>query len=64
MKFLEEIYLDNTVGKWLMVAGVILLALLLKKYVSRYLASLLYRMVYKTWKSVDKKSFIDLLLAP
>ena len=64
MKFLEQIYLDNTLGKWLMVAGVILLALLLKKYVSRYLASLLYRMVYKTWKSVDKKSFIDLLLAP
>ena len=64
MKFLEEIYLDNTIGKWLTVAGVILLALLLKKYVSRYLASLLYRMVYKTWKSVDKKSFVDLLLAP
>jgi MscS family membrane protein len=64
MDFLEKIYLDNTIGKWLTVAGVILLALLLKKYVSRYLASLLYRMVYKTWKSVDKKSFVDLLLAP
>ncbi|PHX74064.1 MAG: mechanosensitive ion channel protein MscS [Chitinophagaceae bacterium] len=64
MDFLEKIYLDNTIGQWLTVAGVILLALLLKKYVSRYLASLLYRMVYKTWKSVDKKSFVDLLLAP
>ena len=64
MDFLEKIYLDNTIAQWLTVAGVILLALLLKKYVSRYLASLLYRMVYKTWKSVDKKSFVDLLLAP
>ena len=63
MDFLEKIYLDNTIGKWLTIAGVILLALLLKKYVSRYLASLLYRMVYKTWKSVDKKSFVDLLLS-
>lgn len=47
-----------------MVAGIIGLALLLKKYVSRYIASLLYRVVHKIWKTVDKKSFVDLVVAP
>lgn len=64
MDFLNKIYLDNTLGAWLMVTGIILLGLLLKRYVSRYLASLLYKLVIKIWKTVDKKSFIDLVLAP
>lgn len=64
MDFFEKIYFDNRLGDWLMVAGIIVLALLLKKYVSRYIASLLYRLVHNAWKSVDKKSFVDLVLAP
>lgn len=64
MDFFDKIYLDNTLGAWLTITGIIVLALLLKKYVSRYIASLLYRLVHKIWKTVDKKSFVDLVLAP
>ena len=31
MNFLNKIYFDNTLGAWLMVSGIIALALLLKK---------------------------------
>jgi MscS family membrane protein len=64
MNFFDTIYLDNTVRSWLTIAGVISLAFLLKKYVSRYIASLLYRLVHRIWKTVDKKNFVDLVLAP
>lgn len=64
MDFLNKIYFDNTVAAWLTVGGIILLAVLLKKYVSRYIASLLYRGVHRIWKSVGKQSFVDLVLAP
>ena len=64
MNFFDQIYFDNSLSAWLTVAGIILLALLLKKYVSRYIASLLYRVVRLALKSVDKKSFVDLVIAP
>ena len=64
MNFFDQIYFDNSLSAWLTEAGIILLALLLKKYVSRYIASLLYRVVRQAWKSVDKKSFVDLVIAP
>ncbi len=64
MDFFDKIYLDNTLGTWLTIAGIIALALLLKKYVSRYIASLFYRLVHRIWKTVDKKSFVALVLAP
>jgi MscS family membrane protein len=47
-----------------MVVGIILLALVLKKLVSRYIAALLFRLVHKIWKTVDKRSFVDLALEP
>ena len=38
--------------------------ILLKRFISRYLASLLFRVVNKIWKDVDKKSFTNLLIQP
>jgi MscS family membrane protein len=64
MNFLDKIYFDNTLGTWLTIAGIIVLALLLKKYVTRYVASLLYKLVRRVWKTVEKKSFVELVLAP
>jgi MscS family membrane protein len=64
MNFLDKIYFSNSLGTWLTIAGVIVLALLLKKYVTRYVASLLYKLVRRVWKTVEKKSFVELVLAP
>ncbi|MBC7889904.1 MAG: mechanosensitive ion channel family protein [Ferruginibacter sp.] len=64
MNLLDSIYLDNTLGAWLMVAGIILLTLLLKRYLSRYLVSLFFRLVKKIWKTVSKQSFVNLVVGP
>ncbi len=62
--FLEQIWLDNPVKNYLIVAGVILFVILLKRFISRYLAGLMFKVVNKIWKDIDKKSFINLLIQP
>lgn len=61
---LDHIILDNTVKSYLIVAGVIILAILFKRYLSRYIAGLLFRLIQKMAKGVDKASFIGLVMAP
>lgn len=61
---LEQVWLDNTVGNYLIVAGVILFVIILKRVISRYFAGLMFRIVNKIWKDVDKKSFTNLLVQP
>lgn len=62
--FLEQVWLDNTVRDYLMVAGVILFVWLLKRFISRYIAGLLYKIVQKIWKEVDRQSFVKLVVRP
>ena len=62
--FLEQVWLNNPVKHYLTVAGVIVFVIILKKFISRYLAGLLFRIVNKIWKDVDKKSFTSLLIQP
>lgn len=64
MDFLDQVYFDNTIRNYLMVGGSILLTLLLKRYLSRYLVSLFFRIVKKVWKTVSKESFVDLVVGP
>jgi MscS family membrane protein len=64
MDFLDTIYLNNTVRSYCIVGGIILLMLLLKRYFSRYVAALLYRLFNRIWKTVDKQNFIDLVVEP
>lgn len=62
--FLEQVWLDNTVRDYLMVAGVILFVWLLKRFISRYIAGLLYKIVQKIWKEIDRQSFVKLVVRP
>jgi MscS family membrane protein len=64
MDFLDQIYLDNTIKSYCIVAGIILLMLILKRYFSRYIAALLYRLFHRIWKNVAKQNFIDLVVGP
>ncbi|MEO6732720.1 MAG: mechanosensitive ion channel domain-containing protein [Ferruginibacter sp.] len=64
MNFVDQIYFDNTLRAWFTVAGIILLALLLKKYLSHYLVSIFFRIVKKIWKTLNKESFINLVVGP
>ncbi len=63
-EWLDKIWLDNPVRHYLVVILVILFVLALKKFISRYLAGLLYRVVHGIWKDVDKRSFINLVVRP
>lgn len=63
-EFLEQVWLDNQVKNYFIVAGVIVFVIILKRLVSRYLAGLLFGLVKKIWKDVDKKSFTNLLIQP
>lgn len=64
MDFLENIYFDNPVKHYLLVGGIILIMLLLKRFLSRHIASLVFRILRRFWKTLDKKSFIDLVMEP
>ncbi|HEX7902307.1 MAG TPA: mechanosensitive ion channel domain-containing protein [Chitinophagaceae bacterium] len=62
--FLEQVWLDNPVKNYLAVGAVILFVLLLKRFISRYFAGLLFTLVHRIWKDVDKRSFINLVVKP
>jgi MscS family membrane protein len=64
MDFLEQIFFDNTIKMYAIVLGTILLAWLLKKYLSRYIASVFYRLFIRIWGKVEKEHFIDLVVEP
>lgn len=64
MELLDNIFLDNTVADWLVTAGIILTVALLRKWISRHIASLLYQIIQKKWKSVEKSVFIGLIIKP
>jgi MscS family membrane protein len=64
MDFLNEIFYSNSIKSYCIVAGIILLMLIVKRFLSRYIASLLYRLVKRIWKNIEKKSFVDLLIEP
>lgn len=62
--FFNQLWWGNTVKSYFIVAGVILFIWLFNKYISRYFAGLLYRLVHQVWKDVDKQSFINLVVNP
>jgi MscS family membrane protein len=62
--FLHTVILDNTVLSYIICFGTILLALLLKKYLSQYIAGFLFSVLKRTSWNIEKKNFTELLLAP
>lgn len=64
MDFLDHIYLDNSIRNYCVAGGIILAMLLLKRYLSRYLASIIFRLTRGLWKNVERKDFVDLVLEP
>ena len=62
--FLEKIWWDNPVKSYLIVLAVIFFVLLFKRFISQYFAGLLFRLVNRVWKNLDKKAFISLVVQP
>ena len=63
-EFLNTVILDNTIRAYLIVAGVILVTFLFKRYLSRYIAGLLFGLVRRIAHGVDKSSFVRLVVSP
>jgi MscS family membrane protein len=63
-KILQTIVLNNSIESYLMVIAIITLAIICKRLISKYFASLLYKMVGKAGKNIKKQSFFDLVVQP
>jgi MscS family membrane protein len=63
-QFLDMVFFGNTVRSYLYVLLAIFLAIILKRFISRYAAGLLFKLVKKVAEGVDKTSFINLVVAP
>ena len=63
-EFLDQVWLDNTVRNYLIIAGIILFIILVKKFVAHYIAGFLFHFIKRVWKDVDKKSFTSLVSKP
>ncbi len=64
MDFFDSVYFSNTVRNYLAVGGTIALVLLFKRYLSRFIASLIFIRVKKIWTTVKKQDFCDLVVRP
>ncbi|MEP7166206.1 MAG: mechanosensitive ion channel domain-containing protein [Ferruginibacter sp.] len=64
MNFLETVFLDNTIQRYLIVLGTILFVLLFQKLLSHSVASLLFLLVRRNWKTIQKKDFVALMIKP
>src|ERR1700755_1338829 len=56
--------LDNTLGTYLLIAGIILLAVSLKEFISRVVALLVFKVVKRIAYGVDRRSFVNLVTPP
>lgn len=63
-EFLDEIWLDNTIRSYAIVLGVILFVIIVKKYLARSLAMLIFQFIKSIWSSIERKSFINLVAKP
>lgn len=64
MEFLDKVYFDNTIRSYLIVGGVIFFMLMVKRYLSHYLVSLIFKLANRFWKSLDRQSFLNLVVEP
>ena len=63
-QFLDQVWLDNTIRSYLVVVGIILFVVLVKKYVAHYIAGILFHFIRAVWKDVDKRPFTNLVSRP
>jgi len=63
-EFLDQVFLNNRISDYLIVVGTILLVFLFKRYLSKYVAGLLFNLVLLVFRGLDRKSFVNLIVQP
>ncbi len=64
MDFLQQTIFSNTIRSYLTVSLIIFATLLLKRFLSRYIAAIFCRILKRIWSGINKKTFIDLVVEP
>lgn len=62
--FLNFIFLDNPVSLYLLVILTILLSVVLRRFISRYIAGILFNLIRRLARGVDKNTFVKLVRSP
>jgi len=62
--FWDQIILSNPLRKYFFVFSAIMLGLLFKRFLSRFIASLLHRAASNVGSGIDKDAFVKLLIGP
>jgi MscS family membrane protein len=62
--FLNQVYWGNTVKAYCIVLGVVLFVFLLKRYISKYIAGLLCKLMHRMGMKVDRAAFVSLVVQP
>ena len=64
MKFLDQVYFDNSIRSYIIVCIIIFFAFALKRIISKYAASLLFKLVKQKANKLDKAIFDSLIIDP
>jgi MscS family membrane protein len=63
-EFLDRILMGNTIRSYLIVVIVILVVIVIKRYLARSIALLIFQLVKNIWVDIEKKPFINLVARP
>ena len=63
-RFLQQVFLQNTVQDYLVTAGIIAVVLLLNKVISRFVAKAACKLFSRKWKDLDQTQFVELVVHP
>ena len=63
-EFLHRSWWGNPILDYLIVFGVIILFFMLKKIISRVVAGLLFRLLSRVWKNLDREAFTSRIVQP
>lgn len=64
MDFLQKVYFNNTIGDYLEVVIAIVLALLIKRFLSKYLTRVLFKMGKGQWSGLSVEALDEKLINP
>ena len=64
MPFLDRVFLDNTIGNYMIVAIIILLIVILKRIISKYFTALIFKLGKTQWEGMSKQEFDSITIAP
>lgn len=63
-RFLQQLFLGNTVQDYLLTFGIIAVIILLNKIISRFVAKAACKLFRRQWKDLDQTQFVDLVIHP